>query len=238
MNSLLSFIKRNMAAQIAALILVFLVAFTVVSATTTISTDVVTDGNLQASTTLLVTGNVFTYADALFGNAATDIYKFTGQLHSSSTSLFTEGLTTYGDSRFGDTTADITRFTGQLFASTTALFTNGLKAFTSITLQNDETIGNATDGNVFLAATTFSVATTTASTTAGALWVAAPAGTSTTTVQINGNANGEPGSATKGSCIQLWREGVAYKMYLAASSTPEDAVDAVFLRVTTGSCRD
>ena len=227
------FLKRNLKGHVRSFIVIVLTLFLSVplaGAVTTISTDVVTGGNLQASSTLLVTGAVTTYAGGTLGAASTDIFKFTGQLHASTTSLFTSGLTTYGDSLFGDAVTDITKFTGQLHASSTVLLTSGLTSYSTVTLQNAETIGNATDGNVFIAATTLSVATTTASTTAGSLWVAAPAGTATATVQIGGNRTGEVGGGTLGSCIQMWREGLAYRI------TINDAGTGVI--VTAGSCRD
>ncbi|OGE77740.1 MAG: hypothetical protein A2751_01630 [Candidatus Doudnabacteria bacterium RIFCSPHIGHO2_01_FULL_46_14] len=100
----------------------------------------------------------------------------------------------------------------------------------NLTLQNSEVIGNTTATNVFISGTSIGIATTTASTTAGSLWVAAPAGVSTTTVQIGGNRAGETGSATPGSCIQMWRENVAYKVYIDTAGTG--------LKVIAGTCRD
>lgn len=235
------FLKHDLAGQVVAsflfLFVALLISVSVVQAVTTVSTDVVTDGNLQASSTLLVTGAVLTYGDATFGNAAADIYKYTGQLHASTTSLFTSGLTTYGDSLFGDATTDITKYTGQLHASTTALFTNGISLFGNLILENGETIRNGTNNVVSLEGTTIAVATTSASTTAGSLWVAAPAGTATSSVQLGGNITGATGSGTKGSCIQMWREGVLYRMFLSTTTT-NLTVDGTFLKIETGSCRD
>jgi hypothetical protein len=239
-------LRHNLVGQIGAALLSLFVIFSVVGAVTTISSNISTQGTLtvtgvsqfngsvQATSTVLITDTLTTYGDAVFGNAATDINYFTGQLMASTTSLFTTGLVTYADSTFGNAATDINYFTGQLMASTTSLFTTGLTAYGNIVLQNAEAIGNATDGNIFLQGTTVSIATSTASTTAGALWVAAPATTATTTVQINGNRNGEAGAATAGSCIQMWQENLAFRAYISATSTDL----GYYLRVEQGSCND
>ncbi|MDZ4243488.1 MAG: hypothetical protein U1C57_00080 [Candidatus Doudnabacteria bacterium] len=178
-------------------------------AVTTVSTDVVTGGNLQASSTLLVTGDVLTYGNSTFGNAATDINLFTGTLQATTTALFTAGITTYGNSIFGDTNADTNTFAG------------------NITLENSETLGNATNNNIFLGANTISLATTTATTT-GSVWVSAKGGITTTTLQVNGNIEGNAGGATRGSCLQLWQEDVIYRIYV---------VEANALMVEAGTCQ-
>lgn len=75
---------------------------------------------------------------------------FDGVLHASSTALLGGALTTYGNSTFGDAAGDVNLFTGTLQASTTALFTSGLTSYGTISLQNAETISNATDGVIQL----------------------------------------------------------------------------------------
>lgn len=123
-----------------------------------------------------------------------------------------------------------TRLNGTLRLTDGGTFDSTLSLGGSLTLQNSEVIGNSTDTNVFIQATTISIATSTASTTAGSLWVAAPAGTATATVQIGGNRAGEVGAGTVGSCIQMWRENVAYKVYIDTVGTG--------LKVIAGTCRD
>src|SRR3989344_4643067 len=184
-----------------ALILSPLIVFfiSVAVAVTTVSTDVVTGGNLQASTTLLVTGDVLTYGNSTFGNAAADMNIFTGTLQASTTALFTLGISTYGNSIFGDTNADTNTFAG------------------NITLENSETLGNATNNNIFLGANTISLATTTATTT-GSVWVSGKGGITTTTLQVNGNIVGNAGGATRGSCLQLWQEDVIYRIYVVETN--------------------
>ena len=188
-------------------LLVFFISVAV--AVTTVSTNVVTGGNLQASTTLLVTGDVLTYGNSTFGNAAADMNIFTGTLQASTTALFTLGISTYGNSIFGDTNADTNTFAG------------------NITLENSETLGNATNNNIFLGANTISLATTTATTT-GSVWVSGKGGITTTTLQVNGNIVGNAGGATRGSCLQLWPEDVIYSIYVVETNA---------LKVEAGSCQ-
>ncbi len=70
-----------------------------VSVTGTLTTTGVTTltGSLQASSTALFTGNITTYGNATFGDAAGDLNLFTGTLQASSTALFGDTATFYGN---------------------------------------------------------------------------------------------------------------------------------------------
>ena len=69
------------------------------SASTTISTNVQTDGSISASSTLQSTGDLTTFGNATFGDAATDINLFTGTLQASTTALFSNGIVSYGNNK-------------------------------------------------------------------------------------------------------------------------------------------
>lgn len=111
--------------------------------------------NISTGGTLTVTGASTLSGDLKVGGyatttAATGAFATLGPINASSTSFFTGAATFYGSNVFGDAAADINLFTGTLQASTTALFTSGLTSYGTITLQNAETIDNATDGVISL----------------------------------------------------------------------------------------
>src|SRR3989344_5153595 len=108
-----------------AVVAALLLSVTLVQAATTISTNIVTGGNLQ------VDGN------STIGTASTDNALIVAGFYASSTALFDGAFTTTGNSTFGNATGDNNIFTGGLYASSTAMFDSG------ITLQNSETITNA-----------------------------------------------------------------------------------------------
>src|SRR3989344_5032332 len=175
-----------------ALILSPLIVFfiSIAGAVTTVSTDVVTGENLQASSTLLVTGNATFYAGGSF-NATT-----------TTDSLYVGGLT---------------QLTGATASATALVISGALTVAGTITLATGETIGNSTNNNIFVGANTVSLATTTATTT-GSVWVSGKGGITTTTLQINGNIVGNAGGATRGSCLQLWQEDVIYRIYVVETN--------------------
>ena len=107
-----------------------------------------------------------------------------------------------------------------------ATTTDTLKLGGSLWLANSETVGNATNNNVFVNSTGISLATSTATTTNG-VWVGAQAGKATSTLIIGG---GNTGDATANpGCIELWREGSPYKIEINATG---DGVTAGIGRCT------
>lgn len=117
------------------------------SGATTISTDITTGGNVNATGTLQATGAVTTYGAGTFGDAAGDFQIFGGQLQASSTALFGGAVTTYGASTFGDAATDINIFTGTLQASTTALFTGAVTTYGNATL--GDTVSDSVTANAY-----------------------------------------------------------------------------------------
>ncbi|MFH1610513.1 MAG: hypothetical protein ABIA91_01355, partial [Patescibacteria group bacterium] len=119
---------------------------------------------------------------------------------------------------------------GVLIVAGLGTFVSGIDtagATTDITLQNDETIMNATDGSITFGTTAMSMATTTATTT-GSVWVSAPAAVATSTVIVGG---GEAGDASVNSgCLELWRENIPYRAYIDKDGTG--------LKVEAGRCKD
>ena len=209
-----------------ALILSPLIVFfiSIAGAVTTVSTDVVTGGNLQASSTLLVTGNATFYAGGSFNAATTTDSLYVGGLTqltgatASATALVIGGAMPV----FRSAANTLTVQGGLTLTNSGALTVAG-----TITLATGETIGNSTNNNIFVGANTVSLATTTATTT-GSVWVSGKGGITTTTLQINGNIVGNVGGATRGSCLQLWQEDVTYRIYI---------VEGNALKVEAGNCQ-
>lgn len=92
--------------------------------------------------------NAVKYAALIGGTVATTV-GFSVFATSVGTNISVDGtLSVSGGSTFGDAAADINIFTGTLQASTTALFTSGATFYSTVTLQNGETIANSTDGQI------------------------------------------------------------------------------------------
>ena len=220
-------------------------------AATTISSNIETAGTLSvtglttlgAATSTSATSTAYIYVGAdfsedanmnfsggdLFVKDAVNVGGVTyldGALQATSTSLFTGAATFYSTIAVtGATTLSSTLDVTGLSTLAGGIDTAG--ATTDITLQNDETISNATDGNISFGTTAMSMATTTATTT-GSVWVSAPAGTATSTIIVGGGEVGEV--AVNPGCIELWRENAPYKIYINA--------DGSGLTVAEGRCKD
>jgi len=253
-------------------------------AVTTISTDVVTGGNLQASSTLLVTGNATFYAGSSFNAATTTDSLYVGGLAqltgatASGTALVIgndvplfrnavnqlrlQGILSVsnGGTFNAATTTDslyvggLTQLTGATASGTALVIGNDIPLFRSaanvltlqagltltnsgaltvagnISLQSGETIGNSTDGNVFINTSGLSVATSTATTTRS-LYVSAPAGTATSSISVSG------AKGSRGACLELHQENVSYRLYVSASTTAVSS-NGFILQVEPGSCVD
>ena len=128
-----------------AVIVGVLCSVAIVSAATTISTNIQTDG------TLSVTGNASTTmfssnGPSYFGGTATVTVSTAGAVTMPSTLSVTGLATLLG----GATTTSITLLNGEVISNATdgVVQINGIASSTSITLLNGETITNATDGVV------------------------------------------------------------------------------------------
>src|SRR3989344_367174 len=116
----------------------------------------------------------------------------------------------------------LTQLTGATASGTALVICNDVPLFRSaantlkiqgiLALKNSETIGNTTDANIFVNATGVSIATTSATTTRS-MFVSAPAGTATTTIEVSGP------EGSRGACLELWQENVSYRVYVIATST-------------------
>lgn len=130
------------------------------------------------------------------------------------------------------------RINGTLRVTDTGTIDGTLTLGGNLILENGETIGNSTNDVIFLNGATLALATSTASTTAGSVWVSGVTGTATTTLQIGGNDTvGEALNAANDSCMQLWRDGAVYRVYLNASTT-DVTTSGIILVVQPGVCRD
>lgn len=247
MNRVLGFVRQNLLGQVIASLLFLFLAFSAAKAVTTISTGITTGGDIystdgalfdiSSTTAFLVQNGSGTTHFSINTTSATASSTFRGGLVTDTTTLVVnanEDVVGIGTASPSTTLGVLgtSRFNGAVTVAG-ALTVNGSGLTVSggsLTLQNSGVIGNSTANNIFVTATTISIATSSASTTAGSLWVAAPALTTTTTINIGGNKTaGDAGSATRGSCIQMWQENVAYKIYVTAGNA---------LVVQAGSCRD
>lgn len=101
-------------------LLAFFVTVGVVMATTTIGTNIATDGTLTVygvtsiGGALTATSTFATQGNSTFGNEASDINLFTGMLQASTTAMFTATSTFYGDVVLGDAAADTTIVNGRI----------------------------------------------------------------------------------------------------------------------------
>lgn len=199
--------KSHLTAFMAAL-LVFSVATTAYAALTFSSTTITSDSSLTLTT---AAGN--------------------GVLFNSATS--TDSMYIGGVAQFTAATASATSV---VIGADVSLFRSAANTLTvqgrlaTISLANGETIGNATDNNIFVNATSVSLATSTATTTRS-VFISAPAGTATTTLSLGGK------EGSIGNCIEMYREGNSYRMFLTASSGMQ-TVAGIGLKVEAGSCRD
>jgi len=173
-------------------------------------------------------GDLFVTGDAYFNNKATSSVAFAvgsgtiNNLDMAGGDLYVQGAAEFDGTLYGAAAT----FSGVLTASG-GLDTGG--ATTDITLKNDETIGNATNNVITFSGTTMAMATTTATTTVG-VWISGPAGTATSSLIIGGGAAGDAVSnATASGCIQMYREGVAYRIMV-------ETVGTSGLRVEAGTC--
>jgi hypothetical protein len=210
------------------------------------------DGALQATSTLLVTDAAILYSTlnvtglttmtrATSSSATTTDYLYVGadgtetpgwdfsggDLFVTGAAYFNTKATSSAALVAGSGTGDNIDFGGgDLYVQDDAEIDGSLYLSNTLTLQGGETIGNVTNNNIFLNATGVSMATTTATTTPG-IWVAAPAGNTTSTVVIG------HGGATYGElegCLELWKDGNPYKIYID--------VDATDIKVAEGRCKD
>lgn len=112
----------------------------------------------------------------------------------------------------------------------TSTKTDALKVNGTITLANNETIANATNDNIYINSTGISLATSTATTTNG-VWIGAQGGNSTSTLILGaGGSAGQDNIGPKGACIEMWREGLVYRIYIKSSGDD--------VKVEAGRCKD
>ncbi len=97
-------------------LLAFFATVGAVMATTTIGTNIVTNGAIYATSTLLVDGATTFNGNVTFGNASTDVNLFTGKLQASTTALFTGAVTLYNSTT---TLADGTTLSSGSMSGTT-----------------------------------------------------------------------------------------------------------------------
>src|SRR3989338_6866650 len=214
-------------------------------AATSIGTNLSVDGTATITGASTFTGDVTANGSGTFGNAATDIFLFTGDLHASTTALFTEGFTTYGNSTFGDASTDINLFTGPLHASTTALFTEGFTTYGNWTVNNTATTtvtfgatgapGLNFDANTLVVdagSNRVGVSSSTPAQELGVVGDIMAGSAATTTVQLTTS------SATIGGCIELKAvDGTTLRIY-ATSSTQTGTLGGVSnLMVEAGRCQ-
>jgi hypothetical protein len=213
MNKFYKKIFKNTLSTLTAVIVCVLVVAGAAFAASTIGNNVSVGGTLAVTS-----GATFT----TFASSTTAL-NTQGTLHVGSTSSF-DGAATF-----------LTSGTFTTFASsTTALNTQGTLHVGStssfdgtLTLAKGQTLGNATANNIFINSTGISMATSTATTTAG-VWVGTQAGTATSSLMLGNGGQGSKGP--KGACIEMWRENVAYRIFINAAGS-----DVV---VQAGRCKD
>lgn len=213
-----------------------LVIVSVIWAATTIGANVDTEGTLTVDTTSTLTGVVTTGGDVIIGADATvtDVL-----VVGASTVVFelpTSTLTVIGSAHFtgtattsdaiwigaGGTADNINLAGGDLYVQ------NDVEIDGTIYLTQGETIANATNNNITFSGTAMSMNTTTVTTTAGSIWVSAPAGTATSSVILGG---GEAGDTTvNDGCLELWREDTPWRIYVSSTD--------YYLAVEPGRCHD
>ncbi|MFH1610965.1 MAG: hypothetical protein ABIA91_03700, partial [Patescibacteria group bacterium] len=152
--------KNTTSIVVSVLVCTFLVSGLAFAATTI-------SANIETAGTLDVTG-LATFDHATTTSATTTDYLYIGP----------DGAEGTFDFQGGDLyVANDAEVDGVLIVAGLGTFVSGIDtagATTDITLQNDETIMNATDGSITFGTTAMSMATTTATTT-GSVWVSAPA---------------------------------------------------------------
>lgn len=202
----------------------FLAIVGVVYASTTIGTNIDTDG------TLVVDGNATTSGNLVVGSTSWGAP--TSTLTVVGTAYFT-GIATSSDGVWvgsAGSANNVNMLGGDLYVQNDAEVDGTLYLSGSLTLANGETIGNTTDVNVFINSKSVSLATSTATTTAG-VWIGGPATTATSTLILGqGGSDGQTGTGPRGSCIEMWREGLAYRIYVNTA--------AGTLAVEPGRCKD
>lgn len=206
-----------------------------VYASTTVGANITTGGNLS------VDGNATTSGTLVVGAstwaAPTSTLVISGTAHFTGIATSTDGIwlglagaanniNMIGGDLYVQDDAEID---GGLFADS-ATTTDSFKIGGIFTLGNGETIANVTNNNIYINATGISLATSTATTTNG-VWIGAQGGNSTSTLILgSGGSAGQDNTGPKGACIEMWREGLAYRLYINAAGDD--------VKVEAGRCKD
>src|SRR3989344_517165 len=180
-------------------------------AATSIGTNLSVDGTATITGASTFTGDVTANGSGTFGNAATDIFLFTGALHASTTALFTEGFTTYGNWTVNNT------------ATTTVTF--GATGAPGLNFDANTLVVDAGSNRV-------GVSSSTPAQELGVVGDIMAGSAATTTGQLTTS------SATIGGCIELKAvDGTTLRIY-ATSSTQTGTLGGVSnLMVEAGRCQ-
>jgi hypothetical protein len=207
-NSILSFLKRNFAAQFLAILLFLLLSFGVVKAVTTISTNISTEGTMTITGVSTLSANLYSTGGALFNKASTTVFQIQ---NGSGTNVFQVNTTVAGASITGTLgVSGVSTLGANLYSTGGALLDKA--STTAFQIQNGSGITK------FVVNTTDSTATST-----GVFSVGSDSDTATSTLQI-GNSE-----TTRNGCIEMEREGAWYRVFINPAGNG--------LTVESGSCR-